>query len=147
MYLSNIGSVRELSTEGLLSQVLNLSIKLDAWKDGDTSFGILRATSGFGDWIPPSQEAENCAIALSLHYHRIVLLVHGAVVMRALECLSADGPSFSGITADMVKSVLGRDLVAAQDIHHVICEIVQNRPGFLKDNALWWICNYSGVCL
>lgn len=108
----------------------------------------MNADVGFGNWIPPSEDAERLAIILSLHYHRIVLLVHGAIVMRSLECLTSVGPQFpSGVTGDTIVAMLRRTLVAARDTHYVICEVLQKRPGFLETNALWWICNYSGAFL
>ncbi|KIM98340.1 hypothetical protein OIDMADRAFT_56705 [Oidiodendron maius Zn] len=147
IYLSNIGSVRDLSKEQLLSEVLHLSLKLDTWKNSNNFFGIMRADVGFGSWVPPSEEAERLAIALSLHYHRIVLLVHGGIVMRSLEWLSITGENFlSGIAGDTIMSLLRRDLPAARDTHYVICEILQRR-GFSEHNALWWICNYSAFTL
>lgn len=108
----------------------------------------MNAEVGFGNWVAPSEDAERLAIILSLHYHRVVLLVHGAILMRSLECLITVGPQFlSGVTGDTIVAMLRRNLVAARDTHYVICEVLQKRLGFLETNALWWICNYSGVFL
>ncbi|EXU97559.1 fungal specific transcription factor domain protein [Metarhizium robertsii] len=148
IYLSNIGSVRELPTEHLLSEVLNLSIRLDNWVTCNKIFGIMNAEVGFGNWVAPSEDAERLAIILSLHYHRVVLLVHGAILMRSLECLTTVGPQFlSGVTGETIVAMLRRNLVAARDTHYVICEVLQKRLGFLETNALWWICNYSDLLL
>lgn len=147
IYLSNISSVRDLPLQQLLAEALQLSLELDQWR-GKSSFKIMAAEDAFAPKITTSDGSETFGIMISLHYHRISFLVHGAIVMRSLECISTTGSNFlSGIAGDTIASLLQRDLTAARDTHHVICDILQNRPGFLERTALWWICNYSGACI
>ena len=147
IYLSNIGSVRELPQEELLTEVMGLSLRLDKWRESQPSSTIIHSLADFEHLSYSSPVSERLAIVLSLQYHRTSLLVHGSIIMRSLEWLTtSDGDCLSGIAGNTVASLLQRDLAAARDIHWIISHILQKKRSFLQQNASWWICNYSGMC-
>lgn len=146
IYLSNIGSVRDLGMETLLSKVMELSMKLDAWKMSNTSLPISDNEVGHGHNMQASEDAERLAMSLSLHYHLTCLLVHGSVLMRSLEWLSPTASDLpAGIAGDTIASLLQSGLVTVRNTHQIICKVLRERERFLELNALWWICNYSGT--
>ena len=138
--------MRDLSLQQLLTETLQRSLELDQWR-AKSCFKIITADDTFSSRITATDSSDAFSVMISLHYHRISLLVHGAIVMRSLEYVSTTGPDFlAGIAGDTITSLLQRDLAAARDTHHIICDILQHRRGFLERTALWWICNYSGMC-
>lgn len=149
VYLSNVDSVTDLSNEEILYETTSLSLRLDSWKESVHPFAIVGAN--FGDWATTSPESENLNLVLSLHYQRTVLLVHGGLLMHALDSLSLTGNTGGSIVnrpgADMAWPLLRRDLTAARDLHGMITHILQKKPGFIERNASWWICNYAAFTL
>lgn len=149
LYLSNVGSVTELSDEEIFNETTSLSLRLDAWKEKLHPFNIVDAN--FGDWATALPDSENLTIVLSLHYQRTVLLVHGGLLMRAIDSLASNGNTGGSMVnrpgADMARALLKRDMLAARDLHGMVTHILQKKPGFLERNASWWICNYAAFTL
>lgn len=127
--------------------IMGLSARLEDWHQNSEPFAMISSGTGLDSWYPRSTGIENFAIILSLHYHRTILIIHGGLVMHCLDCISASNRDpFSGVTGDVIMSLLKRDLAAARDMHYVISHILQAKRGFLTQTASWWTCNYSGKC-
>ncbi|RGP81151.1 c6 transcription factor [Fusarium longipes] len=145
---SNIDPSSSIKTDKLLAKTLELSLRLEKWRSSISPRSILESDVDFSSWTESDIEAQRNSILLSIFYYRTVLLIHGCLLMSALEAAtSKDQQAVSGVVKNTAASLLKDDFVATNNFSHLIRSLLTYSPTFFKNNAIWWTCNYAALTI
>lgn len=147
IYGCNIGSPSDLAPGDLIAKTIELLSRLGQWRDGISPFGILSQKSDLNTWCAAEFHTERYVLLLSIYYYKTVMLASGPVLIAVLERAidpAADGAAV-GILQDTSASVLKSDLQALKEFQRIIRGILQHDRPFFKRNAVWWVCNFTGM--
>ncbi|EQL00796.1 Transcription factor, fungi [Ophiocordyceps sinensis CO18] len=143
LYSANISSSSRLALGDLMAKTIDLSWRLEQWRESAAPPGIVSAEADFGTWTAAGFEAERYAILLSIFHYRTTMLLHGSLLMRVLERVTRSGQdASSGVLQDAGLSLLGNYLRALRDWLRLINGILRHGRSFLNRNAVWWTSNY-----
>lgn len=145
IYDSNISSSERLSLSELISTTLNLSMRLEQWRDNNFPAGLIGSNAALESWPANTFDHERHSILTSIIYYRTVLMVHGALLMRALDLAIQESDQIrSSLVQESIKSLLKVDFIAVKEFHHLIQGLLFYQKSFFRVNATWWVCNYAG---
>ena len=145
IYDSNVSTSNHCSLNDLIAKTLNLSLRLEQWRDSKLEFGLIGSNLSFDSWSADTFAAERHSILVSVFYYRTVLLIHGSLLMTALELATSGSQEIAPtLIQDTIRSLLKRDLLAVKDFHHLVRGLLSHDRPFFITNAIWWTCNYGG---
>ncbi|GJN72163.1 hypothetical protein PLICBS_006235 [Purpureocillium lilacinum] len=143
LYSSNISSSHRLALGDLVARTIDLSWKLEQWREGIAPPGIITSNADFSVFSAAAMDQERYTILLSIFHYRAMMLIHGSLLMRVLERITSTGETASsGVLQDAALSLLKNYLWALREWLQLVTSLLQHRRVFLNCNAVWWTCNY-----
>ena len=148
MYHDNIDPDETVSARDMLSARLSLQWEFEDWRGKLDPSCLIIVGDDLNNLFVGSSNALRFRLILSIHYYRLVMLINAPVVVKVLsEALDAQ---LSGHNVDSLLEhampVLRHELGALQNLHQVICTILNFESVFLDQNDAWWLCNYTSEC-
>ncbi|CAM1505903.1 Fc.00g115400.m01.CDS01 [Cosmosporella sp. VM-42] len=145
---SNISPSNRLALTDLVAKTLDLSLKLSQWRNTNLPSRLIGSDVDFSTWASHDFDAARNTIIISIFYYRTMMLIHGSLLMFALELATNLSPEIAPtIVQDTIQSLLKNDYAAVTEFHNLIRGIFRNQQSFLKNNAIWWTCNYAALTL
>lgn len=148
IYAANIGSPSDLAPGDLTAKTIGLLLRLEEWRHKLTPFDILKPSSDLGSWSSSKFHTERYVLMLSIFYHKVVMIISWPVLMTALDRTTnrkSVEMNDSSILQSTFVSVIKQDLQAIQEFQILIEWSLRRDPGFFKRNAVWWVCNFTGM--
>ena len=146
LYSSNISSSHRLALGDLVARTIDLSWKLEQWREGIAPPGIITSNADFSVFSAAAMDQERYTILLSIFHYRAMMLIHGSLLMRVLERITSTGETASsGVLQDAALSLLKNYLWALREWLQLVTSLLQHRRVFLNCNAVWWTCNYMSA--
>jgi hypothetical protein len=141
---SNIDTSCHISIESLVGKTLELSLRLERWRNDALPFTIVTSETDMDSWSAGMFNAQRKTILLSICYYRTVLLIHGTLLLTVLEiATSTSHIGLPPVLQDAVRSLLRSDFDAVREFGNLIRALLSHNPAFFKRNAAWWTCNYA----
>ena len=146
LYSSNISSSSRLALGDLVAKTIDLSWRLEQWRESVAPPGIITSSVDFSTWSATAFETERFTILLSIFHYRTMMLSHGSLLMRVLERVTSSGQdASSGVLQDAALSLLKNYLLVLKEWLQLIQGIILHNRPFLNSNAVWWTCNYMST--
>lgn len=147
IYGSNLELHTQLPPRELTTKALEHLDLLEHQRYENAHFATLHPNADLESWPPEKFQAEAQVLLLSLYYDRTVMVVSAPTLMTVLEQATNDASVDipSGIMRDTALSVLKRDWEAIKEFRSILSAILRFARPFLRANAVWWVCNFTGM--
>jgi hypothetical protein len=128
------------STRIAVAQRLELIDDLEAWR--------LKCSHTFTITMNPEMNGWNASgttpfgTLLTLQYYSTAMLINNHVLTS---CISDTDhwPDSPRSCTDEAAIAMKHDFLVARSLCNLVGSIAKSNPGFIDQNAIWWICNYS----
>lgn len=143
VYHDNIDD-EPVSARMLLASRSSIHWQLTSWREeAAKSFPILAQ----GDLVLTSStisDSTRLRLILSIHFYRAVLLVNGPVILAVLrKTMCEELPDL----LENIVPIVRHEFTTIRNLHYVLSTALSHPRGFLDQNAAWFLCNYTCMCL
>lgn len=148
IYAANIGLPSDLKPGDLTAKTIELLLRLEDWRQGLNPFDILKSSSELSSWSSSNFHTDRYILMLTIFYHKAVMIISWPVLVTVLDrTVNRQGANVgdTSILQSTFLSVIKQDLKALREFQVLMEWTLQRDPGFFKRNAVWWVCNFTGM--
>lgn len=149
LYDENVDSPHPRDTYKLISNRLQLSWKLEEWRETLSVLGGLVSISELipDSAIPNDTTTLRLRILLTIQYYRIAMLINYPVLAALLDQIvksknSQDERAFTFLR-ETATPVVKHDWLAAKELCQILHALSTATAAFLDPSTDWWTCNYT----
>ncbi|KAL9562787.1 hypothetical protein ACKAV7_012973 [Fusarium commune] len=143
---SNMSPVTPLSLHALLEKTTKFSLQMARWRQNALPSRSLETIADRDAWSAANFKASRPTILLAIYYYRTQLMTCGPLLVAVLRSISRKSPDCdSELLQDHIAAILKADFQHILELHRLISDILHKQEPFLRENAIWWTCNYCAL--
>ncbi|KAH7159213.1 hypothetical protein DER46DRAFT_381670 [Fusarium sp. MPI-SDFR-AT-0072] len=143
---SNMSPVTPLSLHALLEKITKFSLQMARWRQNALPSRSLETIADRDAWSTANFKASRPTILLAIYYYRTQLMTCGPLLVAVLRSISRKSPDCdSELLQDHIAAILKADFQHILELHRLISDILHKQEPFLRENAIWWTCNYCAL--